>query len=206
MDRDGLRSILSTAKVGIAGAGGLGSNCAASLVRAGLGSLVIADFDTVSLDNLDRQFYFARQIGMAKVDALAENLAAIAPDAMIETHRIRLDAESLVDLFSDCAVVVEAVDEATAKEMIVETVLTRLPKAQVVAASGLAGLGSLGKLKVIHKGRLHICGDFKSEVSPDSPPFAPRVAIVANMEADVVLRILAGVSGPANKVNPAGWL
>jgi len=190
MDRDRLRSILAASKVGIAGAGGLGSTCAASLVRAGLKSIVVADFDTVSETNLDRQFYFARQIGMAKVVALAENLKAIDPSVEIEAHSLRLDPANLPLLFSGCDILVEAVDDAETKAMIIETALTCFPKAHVVAASGLAGIGSLEKLKVVHRGKFHICGDFENEVRTDNPPFAPRVSIVANMEADIVLQIL----------------
>ena len=73
------RRILENAKVGIAGAGGLGSNCAMHLVRAGVKKLVIADFDVVSESNLNRQFFFRDQLGRKKVDALAENLRRIEP-------------------------------------------------------------------------------------------------------------------------------
>ena len=54
---------LQNVKIGIGGAGGLGSNAAAHLVRAGIEHLVIADFDTVSEGNLNRQFFFRDQIG-----------------------------------------------------------------------------------------------------------------------------------------------
>ena len=195
MDRESLRLILAAASVGIAGAGGLGSNCAASLVRAGVRSLVIVDPVKVSESNLDRQFYFAGQVGMPKVEALAENLRAIAPGVKIDAHACRLDAENLPGIFSGCDVVVEAVDEAESKELIIETVLLRLPEALVVAGSGLAGTGRLDRLKVVDRGRLHICGDFETEVSEENPPCAPRVAIVANMEADTVLCILAAGGG-----------
>ena len=193
MDRKQLRSILSASRVGIAGAGGLGSNCAASLVRSGLMSLVIADPDSVSQPNLDRQFYFARQIGLPKVLALAENLKAIAPGVKVETFAVRLDAENLAGIFAGCDIVVEAVDDAGTKELIIATALLTLPGCQVVAASGLAGTGRLDRLRIIDRERLHICGDFESEVSDEEPPLAPRVTIVANMEADTVLRLLAGM-------------
>ena len=57
-----IKENLKTKIVGIAGAGGLGSNCAASLARTGVGKLIIADFDVVSEANLNRQFYFYDQI------------------------------------------------------------------------------------------------------------------------------------------------
>jgi sulfur carrier protein ThiS adenylyltransferase len=192
MTRENLRHLLSAAKVGIAGAGGLGSNCAAALARAGIGSLVIADFDRVSESNLDRQFYFRDQIGMPKVEALAQNLVRIDPTVRISAHIIRLDPESVVRLFSDCDVVVEALDDVSAKTIIVETVLSRLLGTPIVSVSGLAGIGHFKDIRVERHGDLFLCGDFEREVGPDLPPVAPRVGIVANLEADIVLEILTG--------------
>lgn len=190
MERDRLRAIFSKATVGIAGAGGLGSNCAASLVRAGVRRLVIADFDKVTGPNLDRQYYFLAQVGEFKVDALAANLAAIDPEARISTHRLLLDPEAARRLFAGCDIIVEALDDAGAKAMLIETCLEAFPNAHVVAASGLAGLGRFEAIKVIHRGRLHLCGDFESEVAPNMPPVAARVGIVANLEADIVLQLI----------------
>ena len=58
------------APVAIAGAGGLGSNCSANLVRVGFRRFRIIDFDRVEASNLDRQFFFQDQIGLPKVEAL----------------------------------------------------------------------------------------------------------------------------------------
>jgi sulfur carrier protein ThiS adenylyltransferase len=190
MERDRLRAIFSKATVGIAGAGGLGSNCAASLVRAGVRRLVIADFDKVTGPNLDRQYYFLAQVGEFKVDALTANLAAIDPEARISAHRLRLDPDAARRLFVGCDIIVEAFDDAGAKAMLIETCLEAFPKAHVVAASGLAGVGRFEAIQVIHRGRLHLCGDFESEVAPGTPPVAARVGIVANLEADIVLQLI----------------
>ncbi len=190
MDRERLRSIFSKAAVGIAGVGGLGSTCAVSLARAGILNLVIADFDKVTESNLDRQYYFLDQVGRYKVDALSENIRRVDPRVQVTAHRVRLDRDNVGEIFSGCGIVVEAVDDAAVKEMIVETALQSFPGAHVVCASGLAGIGSLGELKLVHHGRLHLCGDFSRETSADSPPVAPRVGVVANMEADMVLQIL----------------
>lgn len=190
MERDRLRAIFSKATVGIAGAGGLGSNCAVALVRAGVRRLVIADFDKVTGPNLDRQYYFLAQVGEYKVDALAANLAAIDPEARISAHRLRLDPDVARRLFAGCDIIVEAFDDAAAKAMLIETCLEAFPNAHVVAASGLAGIGRFEAIQVIHRGRLHLCGDFVSEVAPGMPPVAARVGIVANLEADIVLQLI----------------
>lgn len=192
VDRETLRARLRAARVGIAGAGGLGSNCAAALARAGVGSLVIADFDTVSEANLDRQFYFLDQVGRPKVDALAENLARIDPSVRVTPVMARLDADQAVALFRGCDAVVEALDDAGAKAMLIEALLARLPGVPVVAASGLAGWGATADMKVRRSGPLVLVGDEAREVGACLPPMAPRVGMAAAMQANEVLEILLG--------------
>ncbi|PKO98290.1 MAG: thiamine biosynthesis protein ThiF [Bacteroidetes bacterium HGW-Bacteroidetes-8] len=185
-----ITTFLSQKVVGIAGAGGLGSNCAAALVRSGIGKLIIADFDTVSPANLNRQFYFHDQIGMNKVDALRENLLRISPMALLQIHNTKVSPENISLLFSVCDVVVEAFDDAFQKQMLIEYMLAVHPDIPLVAASGMAGYGNREQLVVIKSNNLYVCGDGSSEVSEDNPPMAPRVGIVSNMEADVVIEIL----------------
>ncbi len=185
-----IKAILSQKTVGIAGAGGLGSNCAASLIRSGVGKLIVADFDRVSPENLNRQFYFRKQAGMKKVDALRENLHKICPDCMLQVHDTMVSEDNISLLFSVCDVVVEAFDDAEQKSMLINYMLNNLPHVPLVAASGMAGWGSLENLKVINSGNLYVCGDNESEVSEENPPIAPRVNIVANMQADIVLQLL----------------
>lgn len=194
MERDRIRLSLSRALVGIAGAGGLGSNCAVALARAGVRRFVIADHDRVSAENLDRQYFFLSQVGHRKVDALSENIAAIDPLAEVEAHCRELDPEAVRALYKNCDVIVEALDDAAAKAMFIETCLAAFPETPLVAASGIAGFGRFESIKVFRKGNLHICGDFTSEASPENPPLAPRVAIVANLEADLALELLLGAA------------
>ncbi len=176
--------------VGIAGCGGLGSNCAAALVRVGVGRLVIADFDIVTRGNLDRQYYFLDQVGQKKVAALRDNLLRIDPDVVIETHDLRLGPEEIVRVFRDCRVIVEAFDLAEQKRMIIEAVSEHFPDKFIVAGSGLAGYGRNNELRTRRLGSLFICGDETSEVSEELPPLAPRVAAVAALQANQVLEIL----------------
>jgi sulfur carrier protein ThiS adenylyltransferase len=180
-------------RVGIAGAGGLGSNCAAALARCGIGSLVIADFDSVEESNLSRQFYFTSQIGMMKTVALKENLFRIRSDIEIITHEEILDEKNVPLVFKNCSVIVEAFDKAEMKEMLIETVQMKMPGIPLVVASGLAGWG---KNEIIRYRKidetLYLCGDEKYEATDDLPPLAPRVGIVANMQANAVIEILLG--------------
>ncbi len=127
--------------VGIAGAGGLGSNCAALLARCGIGTLVIADYDRVERSNLTRQFYFEGQAGMLKTEALKENLLRIRPDITIIIHSLELDRNNIPRLFRGCHVIVEALDSSEMKEMFIETVQSEMKGVPVVAGSGIAGWG-----------------------------------------------------------------
>jgi sulfur carrier protein ThiS adenylyltransferase len=184
------KEVLATKTIGIAGCGGLGSNCAVSLARVGIGKLIIADFDIIIVSNLNRQYFFYDQIGQKKAYALRENINRINPSVVVEAHDIKLKSQDIVNIYKDCDVIVEAFDLAEMKQMIIETVLFKMPDKPIVSGVGLAGWGDSNSLKVRRLVNLYICGDETKEVSEDMPPLAPRVGIVANMEANVVMEIL----------------
>ncbi|MEI7896331.1 MAG: sulfur carrier protein ThiS adenylyltransferase ThiF [bacterium] len=190
MNIDQISGQLKTRKVGIAGCGGLGSNCAVALARIGIGTLVVADFDVVSEGNLNRQYYFTDQTGMKKTRALAENIRRVNPVVSVIAHDMKLTPENIPVIFSACDVVVEAFDLAGEKEMFLETMLTALPLMPVVTGIGMAGWGMNDSIHCRKADNIYICGDETSEIGPDLPPLAPRVGIVANMQANVVVEIL----------------
>jgi sulfur carrier protein ThiS adenylyltransferase len=186
-----IKSHLNRFRVGIAGAGGLGSNCAVALARTGIGTLVICDNDIVELGNLNRQYYFSSQVGMAKSEALMENITGINPEVKVISHFKKLDSSNIPDIFTGCDVIVEAFDTSDMKEMLIETIQEKMPGVPVVAGSGLAGWGEINSLKCRKIDEtLFVCGDESTEVSDEMPPLAPRVSIVANMQADTVIEIL----------------
>ena len=185
-----IKEKLKGKRVGIAGAGGLGSNCAVALARVGLGNLVVADFDIVSEGNLNRQYFFYEQIGEKKVIALKENIRRINPIVVVEAHDIKLSDSNIPEVFKDCDVIVEAFDLAEMKQMILETVLDKMPETPIVAGLGMAGWGDNESIHYRQEGMLYICGDEKTEIAEDVPPLAPRVGMVANMQANTVLEIL----------------
>jgi sulfur carrier protein ThiS adenylyltransferase len=187
-----IRTKLHTGIVGIAGCGGLGSNCAVALARVGIGKLIIADFDKVEPSNLNRQYYFSDQVGISKVKALQEIICMIDPSIKIESHEIVLDETNVADIFKECDVIVEAFDKAEMKQMIMETVMERMPGKYLVCGSGLAGWGDNKSIGMEVAGRIFIFGDGTHEVDDSHPPLAPRVGIVANMQANQVLEILLG--------------
>lgn len=185
-----VRTYLKKCTVGIAGCGGLGSTCAVNLARAGVGKLVIADYDIVTRENLERQYYFSDQIGMLKVHALKSNIHRIDPSISVKAFDLKLCSSDIIELFAGCDVIVEAFDKAEMKQMIIETALSNMPAKPLVAGIGLAGYGMTDILKVYRSGNLIICGDQKTEIGEESPLMAPRVGIVSNMEANEVLEIL----------------
>lgn len=183
---------LSNVKIGIAGCGGLGSNCASSLVRVGVRNLVIADFDVIVESNLNRQFFFFHQIGQKKVTTLKENLLLINPYCQIEAHDIKLTPDDICRLYYNCDIIVEAFDKSDQKKMLIEAVLSNFPEKKIIAASGLAGWGNFENIKIERYDTLIICGDMMSEVSDNLPPIAPRVNIVSNLQADIIINEILG--------------
>lgn len=196
MNFDQIKEVLKSKKVGIAGCGGLGSNCAVALARVGLGFLVITDFDVVEATNLNRQYYFFDQIGLPKTACLKENIAGINPEVVVEAHQVTLTSENIPVIFRDCDIIVEAFDRSEMKEMILKTVTNTFPGKYLVMGIGMAGWGQNNELKQNQYDNLIICGDQKTEISQDRPPLAPRVGIVANMQANVILDIFLGKMEP----------
>ncbi|MCK4289193.1 MAG: sulfur carrier protein ThiS adenylyltransferase ThiF, partial [Bacteroidales bacterium] len=185
-----INKILQTKTIGIAGCGGLGSNCAVALARVGVGKLIIADFDVVEKNNLNRQYYFFDQIGEKKVIALKDNIKKINPEVNVRTYNIKLNPESIVKIFNRCDIIVEAFDLAEMKQMIIEIVLSEMPGKPIISGLGVAGWGDNNSIKTRQIGDLYICGDEKTETSENMPPMAPKVGIVANMQANLVLEII----------------
>ena len=183
----------SSATVAICGLGGLGSNIAISLARAGIGKLILVDFDKVDITNLHRQQYKANQIGMNKTDALSENLKEIAPYIELETHTERVTEKNAVTLLQGADIICEAFDDAEVKAMLTNLVLETMPDKYLVAASGMAGFGSANSIKTRRiTNKLYLCGDGESDVQSEGSLVSSRVMLCAAHQAHTVLRILAG--------------
>jgi sulfur carrier protein ThiS adenylyltransferase len=182
--------VLRAGVVGIAGAGGLGSNVAVALARAGVGKLIIADHDRIEMSNLNRQQYFWAQIGKVKVRALIENLRKISPFSEYVGHHVRLTPKNIPRIFRAVEVMIEAFDLADQKEMLLETWISHFPKKPIIMASGLSGFGKNQKLKTRRIGNVYICGDEESEAKEGISPMAPRVGIVASMQANLAVELL----------------
>ncbi|MBN2248521.1 MAG: sulfur carrier protein ThiS adenylyltransferase ThiF [Coriobacteriia bacterium] len=192
-----LRARLRTCTVAIIGCGGLGSNVAEMLVRSGIGRLTLVDFDTVDERNLNRQFFFRDQIGAPKVVALAENLQRIRSDVRLDLVAERATHDNLLGIVRGACAIVEAVDDADVKAMILNTCLTELPDMPLVTASGLAGYGSTNAIVTERMAEnLYVVGDLTSDVRDGHPLFASRVMAAAAAQAHAVVRVLLGYLEP----------
>lgn len=182
----------SSAVVAVCGLGGLGSNIAVALARAGIGKLILMDFDRVDISNLNRQQYKAAQVGRYKTEALAENLKEIAPYILLKTHTLRITRENAEKLLEAADIICEAFDCAEAKAMLVNTVLEAMPDKYLIAASGMAGFSSANSIKTRKiTGHFYLCGDGTSNVEDGIGLVSSRVMVCAAHQAHAVLRILA---------------
>lgn len=188
-----IQSLLSKGNVAIAGLGGLGSNIAYSLARIGVGHLHLIDFDVVDITNLNRQQYFTRHIGLYKTDALKSLLLDINPYLDIHTDCVKVTEENLADLFRENDIICEAFDNPEAKAMLVNGILEHFPEKKLVSASGMAGYESSNTIRTrrITK-NFYLCGDQVTEPSPGNGLMAPRVAICASHEANMITRLILG--------------
>lgn len=188
-----LQQKFANATVAVCGLGGLGSNISISLARAGIGRLILIDFDRVDVTNLHRQQYKAAQIGRLKTEALAENLREIAPYIKIDPITAKITDENLVRLLHDADIICEAFDNPVAKAMLCNGVLENLPDKFLIAASGMAGMGTPNSIKTRKiTGHFYLCGDGTSDVADNIGLAAPRVMLCAAHQAQTVLRIIAG--------------
>jgi sulfur carrier protein ThiS adenylyltransferase len=172
--------------IGIAGAGGIGSNCATMLVRSGFSRFIIADFDRVTASNLNRQAYCADHIGREKVACLREICAAINPAVSIAEYPIRIDSASIHGIFDECDAVIEAFDDPVSKALLFSEYLHS--GKLVVGVSGIAGIGTSDRIAVrTLRKNCFIVGDEVSAVSATLKPHAPGVMAAAARMADIVL-------------------
>lgn len=192
-DRHGIvnQEKLNNTKVAIAGLGGLGSNIAVALARIGVGHLHLIDFDKVDISNLNRQHYFISHLNKYKTQALAEQLQMINPYLNIVTDCIKVTEDNIFALFKDEDIICEAFDFPENKAMLVNKVLELFPEKYIISGSGMAGFGHSNEIhtrKVM--GKFYICGDEKTSLSNENSLMAPRVAICAGHQANLITQLI----------------
>ena len=188
-----LQKKFSSAVVAVCGLVGLGSHIAIALARAGIGKLILIDFDCVDVTNLHRQQYKAAQVGKCKTEALRENLREIAPYLSTEVHNVKITRDNARELLKDADIICEAFDDAESKAMLTDVVLCSMQGKYLVAASGMAGMGSANDIRTRKiTEHFYLCGDEISEIKEQHSLVASRVMVCAAHQAHAGQRILAG--------------
>lgn len=188
----GLQEKIAGTTVAVCGLGGLGSNIAIALARAGIGRLLLLDFDTVDVSNLHRQQYKAAQVGQPKAEALAANLREIAPYVHLEARKVKITEKNGPELLKEADIVCEAFDVPEQKAMLAGLVLESMPEKYLVASSGMAGIGDANRIQTKRiTERFYLCGDGVSDVEDGIGLFSSRVLVCAAHQAHAVIRIIA---------------
>ena len=186
-----MQTKLRNARVAVAGLGGLGSNIAVMLARSGIGELLLVDFDTVDVTNLNRQMYLIPQLGKPKAEALPEILYQINPYLTYRSVCIKVTPNNVKELFSEYPIVCEAFDKPDQKAMLVRELLMQCPKTTVVSGNGMAGYADANEIRTCQvMKRLYVCGDQSTGVGNGIGLIAPRVAVCAAHEANKVLQLI----------------
>lgn len=175
-------------KIGIAGCGGIGSNVAMFLVRAGVDNFKLVDFDKIEESNLNRQFYFKEQIGKYKSEVLKENLLKIDNSLVFENMIVKISSENIKNIFDDCDIIVEAFDKKEYKILLIEHYSDKM----VVCANGIGGR-DLESITYKKMKNLHIYGDFYSDISKYKT-YSTKVSIIAAMMANKILDYLEEIN------------
>lgn len=186
-----IKEKLENAHVAIAGLGGLGSNIAVMLARSGVGHMLLIDFDTVDVTNLNRQAYLIPQVGMEKTAAMKELLDQINPYLDIEYRQVKVTPDNIQELFAGYPIVCEAFDKAEQKAMLVQGLLTGFRDTLVISGNGMAGYGDANAVKTQKMmRRLYVCGDGQTDIADGIGLMAPRVSVCAAHQANKVIQII----------------
>jgi len=196
---EGQQKLLQS-RVLVVGAGGLGSPLLLYLAAAGVGTLGIADNDTVDLSNLQRQIVHATEsIGTAKVESARRTLAHINPEVTIETHAVRLDDKNAAALVGAYDIVADGSDNFATRYLL-NDICYRLGKPLVGAALSPFD-GQLSTFKA-YLGPPHPCYRclFREAPPPDSVPRCETAGILGaiagvmgTLQATEVLKELLGL-------------
>lgn len=186
-----IKEKLENAHVAIAGLGGLGSHIAVMLARSGVGHMLLVDFDTVDVTNLNRQAYLIPQVGMEKTAAMKELLDQINPYLDIEYRQVKVTPDNIQELFAGYPIVCEAFDKAEQKAMLVQGLLTGFRDTLVISGNGMAGYGDANAVKTQKMmRRLYVCGDGQTDIADGIGLMAPRVSVCAAHQANKVIQII----------------
>ena len=182
----------------VVGAGGLGSPAAMYLASAGVGTIILADHDTVEISNLQRQIlHNTSRLGQLKAESGRETMLALNPDIVVKTLTTRMDAESLDAQIAQVDVVLDCTDNFATRHAVNRACV----KHNTPLVSG-AAIRFEGQISVFDPtAPCYHClfpeaEDVEAVSCASTGVFAPLVGIIGSMQAAEAIKVLAQVGQP----------
>lgn len=191
---------LLASSVAVFGVGGLGSPLALYLAAAGVGRLVLVDFDRVELSNLQRQIaHYTRDLGRPKVESAREKILALNPETRVEIETRKLEGAALEALVADVDLVADGTDNFPTR-FALNLACLRQRKPLVSGAA----IRFDGQVAVYRPGQgaspcyrcLYDDGTGVDETCAQTGVVAPLLGIVGSVQALEAIKVLIGVGTP----------
>ena len=148
---------LIKSRVAVCGVGGVGAAATEALVRSGIGSLRLIDFDRIAKSNLNRQLHTTMDsVGMVKAEAMKNRILAINPQCQVDVRAEKISAENVAELLTDVDYIVDAIDDVPAKIEI----------AVFAKEHNIPLIVSMGTGNKVHPEMLELSDISKTEVCP----------------------------------------
>jgi len=195
---EGQQKLLQS-RVLIIGLGGLGSPAAMYLTAAGIGELVLVDFDQVDLSNLQRQIiHTSDSIGLPKVESARHTLAKINPDCQVHCINQQLEGEALIEQVEKADLVIDASDNFATRFALNEVcVATQTP---LVSGAAIRMEGQVSVFTGAPGDPCYRClyGDTieVEQTCSENGVLAPVVGIIGSIQATEAIKVLTGAGTP----------
>lgn len=180
----------------IIGLGGLGSPVAMYLAAAGVGTLILVDFDAVDLSNLQRQIvHTTANIGQAKVESAKQTLLALNPDINVITIAHKLNTAELQQEIAQANIVIDASDNfATRYEINARCVAAQTP---LVSGAAIRMEGQVAVFLNQAGSPCYRClyreGEDTEQTCSENGVLAPIVGIIGSIQALEAIKVLTGI-------------
>ncbi|BBL64171.1 MULTISPECIES: HesA/MoeB/ThiF family protein [Methanosarcina] len=180
---------LKRATVFVAGTGGLGSPISTYLAIAGVGKIIIADFDCVEKSNLNRQFlHHERDLGREKVISAEEKLLSMNPDIKVETIKEKITDENADLIVPSCDLIIDALDNFDTRH-----VLNRLAVKRKIPLIHGAVAGYRGQATTVIPGKTPcLCCIFHSFKKEVFPVLGTTPGVIGSIQANEAIKYLTG--------------
>lgn len=181
---------LKNARVLVVGAGGLGSPISTYLAIAGVGKIILADFDTVELSNLNRQFlHHEKDIGRTKIESAKEKLLSMNPGIEVETIGEMISEANIEYLIPECDIIVDALDNLETRHL-----LNRLAVKRRIPLVHGAVTGYDGQVTTIIPGKTPCFYCIFPRISKKEvfPVLGVTPGVIGSIQANEVIKFLTG--------------